>query len=198
MPAGENMAGVWGVVLAGGQSRRMGADKALLTTSTGETFLERTYRLLLRLTSPCLVSSSFGRAYAGYPMIYDKIENMGPIAGICAVLDAAKKGGAHTVIAVACDLPHLESATIYRLVRAMKKYRSAVTVFHENGYLNMACAVYAVESLPYFERAIAAGSKSLWSVVPENKRLLLPYSDSDRKALQNCNTPEEYRHLLNE
>lgn len=189
---------VWGLVLAGGKSGRMGTDKALLATGEGETFLERAHRLLSQVARPCLVSMSPSRSYPGYRAVFDMLPQFGPVAGIQAALAAARAEGAAAILALACDLPLMNVETLRELLARWRLARPWLAAFQNsaNGYLNMACAVYATEALPLFDQALAAGEKRLWAIVPEARRLLIPYRPSERPCFRNCNTPADYAELL--
>ena len=69
-----------GVVLAGGMSRRMGVDKALLPFQ-GSTLLQHQVELLRPLCSRVLVSGD----YAGFDCVPDATERCGPLGGIYSI-----------------------------------------------------------------------------------------------------------------
>ncbi len=117
---------VVGVVLAGGQSRRMGRDKALLRLDDGRTLLERTVRVLrtvglddvvLSVSSPerALALREAAPAVAALPVVVDDAPGRGPLGGLAAAL-RARPG--HAVLLVACDLPHLASHALRLVVDA--------------------------------------------------------------------------------
>jgi len=121
-----DVVGVVGVVLAGGQSRRMGRDKALLRLDDGRTLLERTVRVLrtmglddvlLSVSSPerALALRTTVPAVAALPIVADDTPGRGPLGGLAAAL-RARPG--HAVLLVACDLPHLDSHALRLVVDA--------------------------------------------------------------------------------
>ncbi len=123
---GHDVVGVVGVVLAGGQSRRMGRDKALLRLEDGRTLLERTVRVLrtvgldnvlLSVSSPerALALREAAPAVAALPVVADDAPGRGPLGGLVAAL-RARPG--HAVLLVACDLPHLDSHALRLVVDA--------------------------------------------------------------------------------
>lgn len=91
--------------MAGGQSRRLGRDKALLEIN-GETLLARTLHVLLHVTAAQLIVGPPERAglVAGIPVIPDEWPGSGPLGGIYSALRASEF--AH-VLVVACDMPFL-------------------------------------------------------------------------------------------
>ena len=80
-----------GVVLAGGASRRMGRDKALMELD-GEPLVARAVRLLSGVCSDVAVASGDGRrldgAGLGVRQVADVVPDAGPVAGIAAGLEA--------------------------------------------------------------------------------------------------------------
>lgn len=102
-------AGFAGLVLAGGASRRMGRDKALLSVD-GETLLERAQRLLLAAgADPVLVS---GARPGGIP---DCRPGLGPAGGLASVIQAQPQLIDRLVLVVPVDMPYLTASSLQRL-----------------------------------------------------------------------------------
>src|SRR5579875_2744787 len=115
-----------GVVLAGGASRRMGRDKALLRHIDGATLLERAVAALREagLAEVAVSVSSTSRADAlraaipvlhSVPLVVDLVPNCGPLGGLHAALCAYP---GRSVVLVACDMPHLDPTALRVLVTA--------------------------------------------------------------------------------
>jgi molybdopterin-guanine dinucleotide biosynthesis protein A len=98
------------VVLAGGQSRRMGRDKARIIIA-GEPLLERTVRVAAAAGLPVIV---VGRQrppdYCGLdvPFFEDQVPGAGPLGGL---LTALRMTGT-SVLLLACDLPRLSAEAV--------------------------------------------------------------------------------------
>jgi len=191
-PLSPGSAPLFGLVLAGGRSRRMGRDKAALTYSEGVTQLERAMRLIAPHVARAFVSVRAEQAddplRARFPQIRDRHENLGPIAGILAA-QAEHPGAAWLV--VACDLPRLDEATLAFLLRGRAPQRIA-TAFRSSydGLPEPLCAIYELASREPLRAWVACGEtcprKFLRSVAPE----LL--DEPEPRALDNINTPQEY------
>jgi molybdopterin-guanine dinucleotide biosynthesis protein A len=180
---------LYGLVLAGGESRRMGRDKALLDYH-GTPMVEWVYRMLQHHCTRAFVSVRAAQAAdpvrATLPQIVDGTLGSGPIAGIAAA-QAAHPDVAWLV--VACDLPFLSDATLSNLIarrgsQAVTAYRSA-----HDGLPEPLCAIYEPSTREALLAAIEAGRHCprkfiLGSGVP---LLDLPVAT----ALDNVNTPEE-------
>ena len=105
-----------GLVLAGGESRRMGRDKATLHYG-GRTQLDAAFEIVSRHCEQAWISVRAAQAHdpvrAALPRIVDGVVGQGPIAGIAAA-QAAHPDAAWLV--VACDLPFLDDTTLDHLV----------------------------------------------------------------------------------
>jgi molybdopterin-guanine dinucleotide biosynthesis protein A len=181
---------VHGLVLAGGQSRRMGRDKALLARA-GETQLGYVVRLLQQQLQQVFVSARPEQAAeterARYAQIVDRYTDLGPVAGILSSMDSAP--GASWLV-VACDLPNLDAATIRHLLeqrsltQPFTAYRSSL-----DGMPEPLCAVYSPSARPIMDEFVAAGLHCPRKMMlrSDSKLLDLP----NPHALDNINTPED-------
>ncbi len=95
-------AGVAGVVLAGGASRRMGRDKALLMVG-GETLAGRAARRLAAVCPEVILADAGRHLLPGLPSVPDG-PGRGPAAGL---LGAAAACPDRPLLVLACDLPRV-------------------------------------------------------------------------------------------
>src|SRR5207248_1670657 len=109
---------VGGIVLCGGQSRRMGRPKAWLPFA-GEIMLPRVVRLLRAAVNPIVVVAAPGQEIpslsADVTVVRDEEEGRGPLAGLSAGL----KGLANRAEAAylsSCDVPFLRAEFVRRLI----------------------------------------------------------------------------------
>lgn len=150
-----------GLVLAGGASRRMGTDKALLHVA-GETLAARAVRILRAVCAEVIVASGDGIRLAGFGdrQVADAIPDAGPLAGLVAGLDAA----AHDLVAVtAVDLPFVSSALL-RLLAGLHRGEPAV-VPQVDGRLQPLHAVYARATAGRLHALLAGGERSVTAAV---------------------------------
>jgi len=112
---------VAGVILAGGQARRMGGlDKAGLVVG-GRTILDRQIAALTpQVTGLALAvgTDSDRRPGGGLPRLVDPLGAAGPLAGLCAGLDWAAGQGSDWLLSVPCDVPDLPLDLCRRLALA--------------------------------------------------------------------------------
>jgi molybdopterin-guanine dinucleotide biosynthesis protein A len=180
---------LYGLVLAGGESRRMGRDKALLDYH-GQPMVEWAYRLLARHCARTFVSVRAAQAAdevrATLPQIVDGAVGAGPIAGIAAA-QAAHPDAAWLV--VACDLPFLSDATLqYLLARRGAQLVTAYRSAHD-GLPEPLCAIYEPATRAPILAAIEAGRHCPRKFILGTGVPLVELPEAT--ALDNVNTPEE-------
>ncbi len=108
----SNGARLGGLVLAGGSSRRMGEDKALLDWG-GRRAIDRVFDLAASVCGDRVLVS--GRDY-GLPFVADPYPLAGPAAGILAGAAALRAQGCTTLLVLAVDAPTLEPADLAPLL----------------------------------------------------------------------------------
>src|SRR2546422_171213 len=109
------------IILAGGQSRRMGQNKALLRLAPGgPTLIERVIAAVAPF-GPLLLVTNTPEVYAflGRPMVPDAETGVGPLAGLLAGLQAAVP--AYNFV-LACDMPWLQPALLAHLAAQPRDY----------------------------------------------------------------------------
>jgi len=187
---------LYGLVLAGGRSTRMGQDKAALRVA-GKPQLERTAALLAAHVLETFVSVRADQhddpLRGRFAQIVDTRANLGPIAGILA---AQERHPDKAWLVLACDLPLLDEASLAFLLRARAPQRLA-TAFRSShdGLPEPLCAVYEPASRAALAAYVARGQhcprKFLMSADVEF------IDQPDPRALDNANTPEEYASAMN-
>jgi molybdopterin-guanine dinucleotide biosynthesis protein A len=150
-----------GVLLAGGQSRRFGGNKALAPVN-GCRLIEHPARLLAELFEHRLLVTNTPELYAflDWPMIPDLTPGSGPLAGIQAALSRA---ATPCVFVAACDMPNLDRALIKHLYSLAAGYDAVIPV-SAKGWEPLH-GVYSRTALPVISTALAAGTRKLQTVL---------------------------------
>jgi len=131
--------GIVGVLLAGGQARRMGGGDKCLRELAGETLLARAVRRLESQVSRLVLNANGDPArFADYrlPVVADPVEGFaGPLAGVLAGLDwAAGQGdGAGWIVTVPTDAPAFPHDLVARLSEALAKDRGDLACASSGG-----------------------------------------------------------------
>lgn len=196
MTATAPVTDVYGLVLAGGSSRRMQHDKALIDYH-GEPQLLWTYRLLASLLPRVFVSVRASQhdepVRSELPQIVDTREDAGPAAGILA---AQAQYPDVAWLVVACDLPLLNEATLRHLLDSRDRSREATAyVSSHDGLPEPLCALWEPASHARLLERVDAGKPCPRKVLIQgDTQLLQPLAP---RTLDNINTPEELASLRN-
>jgi molybdopterin-guanine dinucleotide biosynthesis protein A len=182
---------LYGLVLAGGRSSRMGRDKAALRYE-GQTQLERAMALLTPHVARAYVSvrsdQKTDALRARFAQIEDRASDIGPLAGLLAA-QATHPEAAWLVLA--CDLPRLDEPTLRHLIGARERsglataYRSS-----HDGLPEPLCAIYEPRSGAALRDYVAQGKQCARKFLLQAGARLL--EEPNPRALDNINTPEEY------
>lgn len=193
-----------GIILAGGRSRRMGTDKALLPFPDPyecRSFLEQLIHVLKRCCSEVIVvardqEQASRYAHVGAQTVLDTLPGGGPLVGLASGLQAISTDSA---LLVAVDMPFV---TPQLLAYMLLHYQEGVMLIPlVNGHPQVTLAIYPRSLLPIIEDRIGQGRRdlrSLLDVAPvsyidgEELRVV----DPQLQSFTRVNTPEEWRKLL--
>lgn len=139
-----------GFVLAGGESRRMGTDKALVQFS-GEPLVERALKILREAGLDARIAGGRAELEQFAPVIRDDAPGRGPLAGICAALASCDQQRA---VFVPVDLPLLPASLVTVMVRHAEISGTAVTVPSVSGFAQTFPAVVDRAALPLLTDAL--------------------------------------------
>lgn len=187
---------LFGLVLTGGRSTRMGQDKGALEYH-GRPQAEYCYELLNSFCDQTFVSlrseQSGEEPYAQFPQIHDTFLGFGPIGGILS----AQKAHPHAAwFVIACDLPYVSRGTIEHLIANRNPYKLATAYVSANdGFPEPLCAVYEPKSIFRLINFLALGYHCPRKVLINSDTWLLDLPEAS--ALDNANTPEERDRALN-
>jgi len=117
------MSKIPGVILAGGQARRMGGGDKCLLELGGQTLLSRVIDRLSPQTGPLAINANGDSArFSGFslPVIADTFAGFaGPLAGVLSAMDWAAGLGAGQVVTVAADSPFFPADLVAKLRAAL-------------------------------------------------------------------------------
>lgn len=196
-PDNNKIEGVTGVILAGGSSRRMGTNKALLKMCDTP-LIEGVYRTLAALFHEVIIVTNTPEDYAFIPCrkVTDIYPDTGAIAGLHAGLAASRT---ERVFVAACDMPFLKPDLIRQLCGCTEEVDAVVPVNGE-GLREPLHAVYKRSVLETARQVIEQGEKSILVVLDRIRtRLITPEAvcsiTAAEESFRNVNTPEEYGGL---
>jgi len=192
----EKIQDVTAVVLAGGRSKRMGTDKALIRYQ-GHTLLERQVANMQRLFTHVLVAGGDPARYphAPAPVVPDVLPSGGSIVGLHAGLSAATTD---RIFAVACDIPFPQEQLIRFLVEAAPDADWVVPQTAKG--LQPLFALYSQRCRPAIEAIVATGDMRIQRLDDhiETARIAevdLRRHDPALRSFININTPDDFNSL---
>ena len=186
---------LYGLILSGGKSTRMGSDKGLLEYH-GKPQREYLFELCEQLCDGVYYSiqKSQETVFVNKPTIVDQNEFRGPFNGM---LSAHKKHKDAAWLVLACDLPLIDKLTISQLIKERDTTKNAtsfatkktklpeplITIWEPNG---LASAYH------YMQTAESSCPRKF--LLNSDIKLVFPKNDT---VLYNANSLEEYRYAKN-
>jgi len=213
-----------GVILCGGQSRRMGQDKNQLLWR-GRTLLQHVVSALEPVCDPLLLVKS--QATQSLPTlessrrlltICDEFPAAGPLASFYSALrflsgaevppagsdshrswwSGNDQPADFKLFLAASDMPQLQTDVVVGLLHALADYQAAVPVVQQSP--QPLCAAYHSSCLPVVADQWQRGQRSLRGLLTALRVCWLDADwlrrlDPDLISLHNCNTPEDWQRL---
>ena len=193
---------VAGFILAGGESRRMGTEKARLVLD-GQSFVERIARELSSVTSSIKVvgdkvSPAEIKLHVNLPIVIqaapDIYPQWGALGGVHAALSACSDSWA---LVVACDFPFVTGELFARLASLCGEFE-AVAPIQPDGIPQPLCSLYRVEPcLRVAERLIKSGERKPITLLQSVRTRWVLFNELSHLKGADCffdniNTPEDY------
>ena len=176
-----------GLILAGGYSKRMGMDKALIDYH-GIPQYQYLYDLMHQFIPEVFLSCRHEQVFeSNIPRIEDQYENLGPLAG---VLSAFKTDKTCAWWVIACDLPYVDTASISFLLANRDAMREATFYIDpETLFPEPLLTIFEPMIYPDLLRAQQAGHSSINRVLLNCKGKRV--KPQDPRILRSINTKEE-------
>jgi len=149
------------IILAGGDSQRMGSDKANMLLGE-QTLLQRVIATMQQIFPQVMLSVRQPRPGISLPQICDEIDSAGPLAGLAASLVQATTPWSFVV---ACDMPFVAPAMVELLGQYRSRYQAVVPVVQ--GHPQPLAAFYASSCLCAIRAHLAGGGKNSLRAVLE-------------------------------
>ncbi|MBD1995906.1 molybdenum cofactor guanylyltransferase [Leptolyngbya sp. FACHB-541] len=187
------------IALAGGQSSRMGQDKALLELD-GIPLIQRTYQIAQQYANPVYVVTPWIERYrevlpANCQFIQEtwkpeEAKPHGPLVGFAQALTYVET---EWVLLLACDLPYLKLEILQNWIAELENVSvEAIALLPKNpqGWWEPLCGFYRSNCLPELTSFVESGGRSFqkWLTHQSVQELTL----DNVQMLFNCNTPEEW------
>ena len=185
---------VFGVILAGGEGRRMGgADKALLPLSGQPLLVHVLNRIQPQVEKLALSANGNPARFRPYglPVLPDS-HPMGPLSGLLSALHWAAGTGADVLVTVPVDAPFLPPDLVPRLLLASgwPDTGPMPAIARTNGKAQPVCGLWPTATAPALAAFLASGAKP--KVMDFATSQGTTYADfPDDAAFQNLNSPAD-------
>lgn len=179
------------IILAGGKSKRMGKNKALLEID-GISMVKRLYNSLTLFFDHIIVSvgSENNLSFSEAEVIKDIEKGQGPLMGIYSALQASA-----TLVnfVIACDIPEINVTLLYKLLASSEEYEIAVPSFTEDQFEPL-FAVYKKSVANAAKKVLYMHKRKVAALFPKCKTAVLTVPDNSWYI--NLNTPGDYHNYL--
>jgi molybdopterin-guanine dinucleotide biosynthesis protein A len=195
-PRGENS--FTAVLLAGGRSSRMGAEKAALVLAREPLWRRQVATLQALGPHELLVSGPKNGPFTEVEVVEDAWPGQGPLGALATVFPRVRS---RWVVVLAIDLPLVTAAFLRGLLAETAQARSGLVPWEEDRFHPLA-AVYPAEAGALAQERVEAGELALQPFVRELEQLGLvrrrELTAAESALLRNLNTPADWAELTRE
>ena len=180
-----------GIVLAGGESSRMGQEKGLVLFR-GKPLISYSLGLLTPFCDEILISANTQKYHTfGYPIITDEMAGKGPLGGIYSAL---KHASHFRNLILPCDTPFITKDFIRYLLASVRD-QSAVIPVHPDGKVEPLCGYYSQDNIRLMKKHLDQGKYKLQDYLNDTEAFYL-HLDEDLPfyaphLFANLNRPED-------
>lgn len=184
---------LYGLVICGGQSSRMGTDKSLIDYH-GKPQRYYVYEMLEWICDKVFISCNTTQKESitePYKALSDlpQYENIGPMAGL---LTAFNYYPDRDFLVVGCDYPYITTKDLKEFTRSVNQEKIASAFYnHEHGMYEPLLALYSQKSKNEILRMYDKSEFSLQHFLTENEAG--KYQPARPKNLMSVDTPEDYQ-----
>jgi molybdopterin-guanine dinucleotide biosynthesis protein A len=189
----ENKPAIYGLVLIGGFSKRMGKDKALLSFHDKPQFaylfdLLQPFCEKVFLSCRKDQSAQFGDTY---PLIFDLHDGIGPMNGLLSFFE---KHPTKACLLVACDMPFIDKKAIQFLIKNRQSEIIATAFKSKKGLPEPLLTIWEPNAYSILNESFQNGNYSLRDILQQSDCQVLQTIDD--QTLLNINKPEELEAIL--
>jgi molybdopterin-guanine dinucleotide biosynthesis protein A len=187
--------GITGIVLAGGQGRRMGGEDKGLVDFQGRPLIAWVIDALEPQVDAIIINANRNpERYAefGYPVVADALDGFqGPLAGFASGMERARTPLALTV---PCDGPLLPADLADRLAKGLHAQGAEIAVAHNGERMQPVYALLKTSLLSSLQRFLAEGERKIDRWYLRHRTVNVDFSDRP-ETFANINSPEDRRAL---
>ena len=190
---------VVGIVLAGGQARRMGGGDKCLLEIGGQSLLARAIDRLSPQVGPLTINANGDKArFSSFkqPIVKDTIEGfVGPLAGVLAGMRWAQSNApeARYILTVASDTPFFPRDLTEKLLLAVDEKELSIALAASNGRVHPVFGLWPVELADNLQEALMSGLRKIldWTDMHQMVEVVFETEDHQIDPFFNVNRPED-------
>lgn len=184
----ETKPNITGIILAGGQSSRMGSDKGLLFFNKKH-FIQHIIDVLKPLVSEIIIVAN-QKEYDvfGVKRIDDIFINQGPLAGVYTGL---KHSTTKKNVVLSCDIPLINTAVLKLLLNKQNQNTNIIQI-ESQGKTMPLIALYDKKCEAYFLKLLKQGERRLRVAVNKVGASNIVLPTAYQKHVLNINTKQQF------
>ncbi|PZF74534.1 molybdenum cofactor guanylyltransferase [Taibaiella soli] len=193
---------MFGLILSGGQSSRMGTDKGLLPSGNG-TWIEHSYALLSSLNIPVKISvneqqlAAYQKVVPGADFIIDEKElNIGgPLKGL---MSAHHQFPGEDIFVLACDMQRMQPNVLRTLVSASLEKNHAAYIYQNGAQAEPLCGIYTAKAMQQIDSWYNANDLPKHGLISILLRLKIPFlsvPENWQPFFENFNSPDDIQKM---
>lgn len=186
------------LILAGGQSSRMGEDKALMVIDH-KPLLQRVCDVAVQVSSSVYILTPWGERYrsimpANCQVLPESQPSQGPLVALAEGLTTLNTDW---VLLLACDLPFLDPIILQQWINQLDQVPESTlaVVPHQESRWQPLCGFYRRQCDVCLQQHIQQGGRSFQQWLPQIEVRPIPIDQTQTSMLLNCNTPTEFQRI---
>lgn len=184
-------AGITGIILAGGEARRMGGGDKGLVELSGKPLIEYALAALSPQVDAIIINANRNQArYAeyGYPVIADNIPGFqGPLAGMLSCLQETET---EFLVSIPCDSPLIPDDLVARLFRQLSDDSAEISVAHNGDRMQPVFTLMQTSLAPSMQAFLESGERKIDWWFKQHKLAVTDFSDKP-VCFSNINNPDD-------
>jgi len=181
----------YAVIFAGGKSRRMGRDKALLPFAGYSSLSEYQYQKLQKRFEHVALSAKTDKFDFACQVITDNYEDSSPLVGILSIFETLQD--LQSVFVLSVDAPFVDEAVIGHIMEKESSDVDVIVAESPSG-IQPLCGLYKRSILPLAQAQYKEGNHKLQDLLTKAKVEIVLFSDNT--PFTNLNQPQEYEKAL--
>ena len=178
------------VIFAGGKSRRMGQDKALLPFQNYTTLTEFQYHKLSQLFEKVYISTKTDKFDFNANLILDNNKISSPLVGLISIFETLS---VEKIFVLSVDSPLVKKEVFDKIIKSFKPEYNTIIAKSSRG-IEPLCGIYTKEILPYAYEQLKQDNHKLTYLLQTLKTKLIPFEEET--SFTNLNYYVDYEKAL--